>query len=189
MSYDKTKWIYENDPHNEIRYVLGTVGVKPLLCFGINPSTARPGNKNLDNTCKSVQRLAINNGFDSWIMINIYPQRDKNPDKIHNKIDKTIHQKNLSFIDDILSENQTNNPRIIWAAWGTLITKRPFLIECLIDIHTLSQKYNCTWVSIGKESKFGHPHHPLYLKENEKIKIFGMKSYINTLKNKPAITT
>ena len=66
MTYDKNKWIYENDSIQGNRYILGTKGVKPLLCFGINPSTAKPGE--LDNTLQSVARLALNNGFDSWIM-------------------------------------------------------------------------------------------------------------------------
>ncbi len=44
MTYIRTKWIYENDQDNQIRYVLGTRGENPLLCFGINPSTAKPNN-------------------------------------------------------------------------------------------------------------------------------------------------
>ncbi|WP_416386030.1 DUF1643 domain-containing protein [Anaerocolumna aminovalerica] len=35
-------WIYEIDEENIIRYVLGTVGENPLICFGLNPSTAEP---------------------------------------------------------------------------------------------------------------------------------------------------
>ena len=80
MSYDTNKWIYENDQNNSIRYILGTKGVKPLLCFGINPSIAK--SDELDNTLKSVERLANYNSFDSWIMMNIYPQRATKPDEM-----------------------------------------------------------------------------------------------------------
>ena len=175
MIYDKEKWIYENDQDNQIRYVLGTKGTKPLLCFGINPSTAKPDN--LDNTLKSVERLARSNDFDSWIMMNVYPQRATDPNNVHPEINNEIHRKNLAFIERIISGNKT----IIWAAWGTLIEKRPFLIKCLTDICNLSIKYDCKWVSIGKESKLGHPHHPLYLNANEKPIVFNIHQYLEKI--------
>jgi hypothetical protein len=52
----KRHWLYENNEDNTVRYILGTKGKKPLLCFGINPSTAEP--EKLDNTLKSVERVA-----------------------------------------------------------------------------------------------------------------------------------
>ena len=71
MIYDKEKWIYENDQDNQTRYVLGTKGTKPLLCIGINPSTAKPDD--LDKTLESVERLARSNDFDGWIIEKIHP--------------------------------------------------------------------------------------------------------------------
>ncbi len=76
-------WYYEPHTYQPYRYVLGRVGRRPLVCIGINPSTAQPGA--LDPTLKSVERLANANGFDSWIMFNVYPQRATNP----NDMDKT----------------------------------------------------------------------------------------------------
>ena len=38
--YDITKWIYAPNYYSEYRYILGTRGKKPLICVGINPSTA-----------------------------------------------------------------------------------------------------------------------------------------------------
>jgi hypothetical protein len=111
MTFDKAKWIYEADKENNIRYLLGKVGVKPLLCFGINPSTASPGE--LDNTLKSVERLAEGNGFDSWIMMNIYPQRSTDPNGMHQLIDSEIHKTNIAFIEKAIS----NKNACIWAAW------------------------------------------------------------------------
>ena len=172
---NNVNWIYENDSKADVRYVLGIEGEHPLVCFGINPSTAKPDE--LDNTLKSVGRLARSNGFDSWIMLNIYPQRATNPKDIHQEIDKHLHKKNIDFIAGILSTRKAD----IWAAWGTLIEKRPFLIPCLYDIYNLSLKFNCKWVSIGKESKQGHPHQPLYLNSMEKIKNFPMEQYIKKI--------
>ena len=46
--YDIEKWIYAPNFYSEYRYILGTRGKNPLICIGINPSTAEPDN--LDNT-------------------------------------------------------------------------------------------------------------------------------------------
>jgi len=173
MTAKKQEWLYENDNQNSIRYVLGTKGVNPLICFGINPSTAEPDN--LDNTLKSVERLSINNGFDSWIMLNLYPQRATDPNGIHQVFNSLIHKKNLNFISRLLSE--LRDPTI-WAAWGTLIEKRPFLVKCLKDIYELTIKHNCNWVTIGNQSKKGHPHHPLYLNSTTKYKTFNVGDYV-----------
>ena len=70
-------WYYEPHTYLPYRYVLGRVGRHPLVCIGINPSTAQPGA--LDPTLKSVERLANANGFDSWIMFNVYPSAPPTP--------------------------------------------------------------------------------------------------------------
>ncbi len=59
--YDIAQWIYAPNFYSEYRYILGTRGSNPLICVGINPSTARPDA--LDNTLKSVERIAVGNGF------------------------------------------------------------------------------------------------------------------------------
>ena len=171
-----SSWVYENGFENTVRYVLGKKGNKPLVCFGINPSTAEPGK--LDNTLKSVERLAMNNGFDSWIMLNIYPQRSTNPDEIHLEPDYLLHERNLFHIDNVLKNLQQP---VIWAAWGTLIEKRRYFIDFLEDIYKKVSKYNCTWISIGKRSKNGHPHHPLYLSSDSKPEEFDIAGYIEKI--------
>lgn len=166
------EWIYKNNFDNSSRYVLGTVGKKPLVCFGINPSTAEPDN--LDRTLESVDRLAKNNGFDSWIMLNVYPQRATDPNLLHKSINEELHNKNLNEIEIILKKYKP----VIWASWGTLIEKRDYLYSCLEDIVDLTKKYNCSWISIGKISKHGHPHHPLYLKSTEQSEEFLIDEYL-----------
>jgi len=39
-TYDRDRWLYIPDFYSEYRYVLGTRGQRPLICIGINPSTA-----------------------------------------------------------------------------------------------------------------------------------------------------
>jgi len=46
--YDIEKWLYVPPYYCEYRYILGTKGKNPLICIGINPSTAAPDD--LDNT-------------------------------------------------------------------------------------------------------------------------------------------
>ena len=55
--YDIEKWLYAPNFYSEYRYILGTRGKNPLICIGINPSTAKPDA--LDNTLKSVERIAL----------------------------------------------------------------------------------------------------------------------------------
>ncbi len=76
----ETQWLYERTTDNYARFVLGTIGNNPLICFGINPSTAEPGN--LDPTINYVSSIATSNGFDCFVMLNVYPQRATNPNSL-----------------------------------------------------------------------------------------------------------
>lgn len=117
--YDVEKWLFVPDYYTEYRYILGTRGSRPLICIGINPSTARPDA--LDNTLKSVERIALGNGFDSFIMFNVYPQRATDPDAMEAACNETLRRENLNAFEHILSLSQEPT---VWAAWGTIIEKR-----------------------------------------------------------------
>lgn len=121
--YNRTKWIYVPDFYTEYRYILGTVGNNPLITIGINPSTAEP--EKMDNTMKSVERIAMGNGFDSFIMFNVYAQRATDPNQMNKEINPMLHKENMQAFQWIL-ENSGKNP-IIWAAWGTNIERRKYL--------------------------------------------------------------
>ena len=84
--YDAEKWLYVPDFYTEYRYILGTRGRNPLICIGINPSTAAPDD--LDNTLKSVARIAAGNAYDSWIMFNVYAQRATRPDDMDRELNE-----------------------------------------------------------------------------------------------------
>ena len=172
--YDIEKWIYAPNFYSEYRYILGTRGVNPLICIGINPSTARPDD--LDNTLKSVERIAHGNGFDSFIMFNVYAQRATNPDDMERQCNLQLHRENLAAFRYVLSISKTP---AVWAEWGTIIEKRDYLAQCLKDMLEAGEEYGAKWYCAGAVSKKGHPHHPLYLKKDEKIKPFDICTYLD----------
>ena len=176
-AYDIEKWLYAPNFYSEYRYILGTRGRTPLICIGINPSTAEPDN--LDNTLKSVERIALGNGFDSFIMFNVYAQRATSPDDMEKVCNPALHAENLKAFRYVLSISESPT---VWAAWGAIIEKRKYLPDCVRDMLTAGEDYGAKWVCAGAITKKGHPHHPLYLRKDEKIKPFDVAAYLENLK-------
>lgn len=178
--YDSEKWLYIPDFYTEYRYILGTRGENPLICIGINPSTAAPDD--LDNTLKSVSRIAEGNGYDSWIMFNVYAQRATRPDDMDKLLNERLHRENMAAFEYILSQvKKAGYSPAVWAAWGTIVEKREYLPRCLTDMVRLGEDYGAQWLCVGKCSVKGHPHHPLYLKKDEKVRKFEIRSYLESL--------
>ena len=176
-SYDIKKWLYAPNFYSEYRYILGTRGENPLICIGINPSTAQPDD--LDNTHKSVERIAHGNGFDSFIMFNVYAQRATDPDTMERRCNPALHRENLEAFRYVLSISERP---AVWAAWGTIIEKRDYLKDCLADFLAVGREYGASWYCAGKCSKKGHPHHPLYLRKDETIRPFDVADYLQKLR-------
>ena len=178
--YDSEKWLYVPDFYTEYRYILGVKGKNPLICIGINPSTAAPDD--LDNTLKSVSRIADGNGYDSWIMFNVYAQRATRPDDMDKNVNEEMHRENMAAFRYILSQvKEAGYSPAVWAAWGTIIEKREYLPKCVMDMVEIGNEYGAHWVCAGNCSKKGHPHHPLYLKKDEKCKPFAVEEYLNVI--------
>lgn len=176
--YDVGRWLYVPNFYSEYRYILGTRGEKPLICIGINPSTAAPDD--LDNTLKSVERVALHNGYDSFIMFNVYAQRATNPDDMEPACNLDLHQENMNAFDYVLSLDKAGAPAV-WAAWGTIIEKRDYLPGCVRDMIRIGEARNAVWYSAGKRSKKGHPHHPLYLRKDSVLEPFDVSGYLDRL--------
>lgn len=167
----ESKWLYEHTTDNAARFVLGTIGANPLICFGINPSTAEPGN--LDPTVNYVRRIATSNGYDGFVMLNVYPQRATDPNLLHKAFLPELKSLNELHIASLISSRELT----LWAAWGGLIKKRPYLGALLQDIVSLPELQNCKWVSRGALTMGGHPHHPLYVKKECLFKPFDIQRY------------
>ena len=175
--YDRDKWLYVPDFYTEYRYVLGTRGEYPVICAGINPSTAEPDN--LDPTLKSVSRIAAANAFDSWMMFNVYAQRATRPDDMDTERNELLHHENMEAFRTLLQLAACSGRKpIVWAAWGAIIEKRFWLMDCVRDMYMLGEDFGALWVCAGKCSKAGHPHHPLYLRKDELFHPFDMGGYL-----------
>ena len=174
--YDIQKWLYAPNFYSEYRYILGTRGQKPLICIGVNPSTARPDA--LDNTLKSVERIAMGNGYDSFLMFNVYAQRATDPNAMEKTLNPLLHRENMAAFRYVLS---LSPEPAVWAAWGAVIEKRGYLSGCVRDMLDIGKEYGARWYCAGAITKKGHPHHPLYLRKDEPLKPFPVEPYLETL--------
>lgn len=178
IEYDVRDWLYVPNHYEEYRYILGTTGKRPLICIGINPSTAAPNN--LDNTLKSVERIAKGNGFDSFIMFNVYAQRATRPQDMDKQLNGALHRENMKAFDYVLSLYEGEHPAV-WAAWGNIVEMRQYLKTCLRDMVNIGKSRGAVWYSSGAISKKGHPHHPLYLRKDSGLDAFDIEKYLNIL--------
>jgi hypothetical protein len=151
--------IYLNSSDNKYRYALGTKGENTLYCIGVNPSTATP--EKYDPTIMRVRGAAVKAGFDSFVMLNIYPLRATDPNELPKIPDEGIFDRNMEVIYQMV-----NYESAVWAAWGDLIHKRSWLNDYKDDILDNLQRCrkNIHWVKMGELTKSGNPRHPLYLK-------------------------
>ena len=173
-NYDVNKWLYVPSFYDEYRYVLGTRGKHPVLCVGINPSTARPDD--LDPTLKSAQRIAHANGYDSFLMFNVYAQRATRPDDMERARNDWLHGENMKAFRYLLS--LSGEHPAVWAAWGSIIEKRLYLLDCVRDMLDISRAYGAVWYHAGPLSAKGHPHHPLYLRSDTPLVPFDTETYL-----------
>ena len=170
--YDASRWLYVPNTYREYRYILATRGERPLICVGVNPSTAAPGA--LDPTLQSVERVARGNGYDSFIMFNVYAQRATRPKDMEREMNEALHRENMAALAWALG--QSAEPAV-WCAWGTVIEQRPYLARCVRDMVDIGRRYGARWFTAGARSKKGHPHHPLYLRSDSTLDPFDAASY------------
>jgi hypothetical protein len=180
ISYKQVKMIYniklyDITPDNHSRFTLGTFGAKPLCVIGLNPSTA--DDKIPDLTIKKVMTFAEQAGFDSFVMFNLYAQRTPYPEKVHDKIDNSLHKENIDKIVSTLSQHK--NPTIL-AGWGQTIKVKPFFIDCLNDIYNSTKNQNISWLKIGDLTTSKHPRHPSRAAYKLGLTTFDIKNYLET---------
>lgn len=173
MKYENIKMVGDND---KVRYVLRKDGVKPLIVIGLNPSTANEAKP--DATMARVMGIAERNGFDSFIMLNLYPQRTTNPAGLDRELNDDIHQENLRQIKEALKD--IDKPTVL-LAFGNNIGLRPYLRTCLRDIVIAISDKSPRYVQAGT-TKWGNPRHPLYAGYPE-LADFNIDTYLTSIRS------
>ena len=168
--------IYKNDEANTLRYALGKSGKKPLVVIGLNPSTAYEHMP--DSTINKVMGIAEGAKLDGFIMLNLYPQRSKDPNMLDKDINTEYHKKNLEMIEEVLSG--MNDIQVL-VAYGNKILMRHYLKQCMKEIVSTLSKYNPKWFKTGELTKLGHPRHPLYVVYAKGLTEFDMQTYLTKL--------
>lgn len=106
-------WIYLGD--DKERYVIGQPGYYNMLIFGVNPSTATPGDNNIDPTIRKVRNLLSETHYNGWIMVNLYPVRSTVPKALPHEPDKKLLENNIKVLKAI---QEAYTIGAAWAAWG-----------------------------------------------------------------------
>lgn len=157
-------WEYIGDD-DKVRYVLGVPGENNLLVIGVNPSTATP--TKLDPTIRKVIKISQANGYDGWIMVNLYPQRSTEPQKM--TFSQELIDENIKQIETVCKKFNIKN---VWCAWGDLIDifgKKSFLHDSWEKIKTLLEKFEVTFYHYDKLTNNNNPRHPLFVASNLKF--------------------
>lgn len=166
--------IQENEDANKERYFLRKDGKNNLIIIGVNPSKAT--HKNSDPTMNKVMGFTERNGFDGFIMLNLYPQRCSNPKNLDKEMRLELHQKNMEIISNIIKD--TEKPTIL-VAFGDVIMSRSYLKDCLKSIVSLISTKNPQWKQIGQPTLLGNPRHPSRAKYCE-FEPFDINNYLNS---------
>lgn len=166
---DQYRFILEafNEKPPEGQFIFGN----PLVCIGANSSTAVPGS--LDPTLKTVDRIAKKFGYDGFIMLNLSPIRATKPKDLPPEEEEWMYKENIEWIEGIL-QTYSN----VYCAWGKLIEMRPYM-NIFKDLQ-IPEYVN--WLCRGKISKAGHPHHPLYVRDDEPLLPFPLREYAEKMK-------
>ncbi|MGM9604343.1 MAG: DUF1643 domain-containing protein, partial [Faecousia sp.] len=100
------------------------------------------------------------------------------PNAMERHCNSALHRENMEAFRYVLS---ISDHPAVWAAWGSIIEKRDYLTACLRDMLQIGRAYGAGWYCAGAVTKKGHPHHPLYLKKDEKLRPFDIENYLQSL--------
>jgi hypothetical protein len=168
--------IYSNAQNDLWRFTLGKSGSRKLLSIGVNPSTATK--EKSDTTVAKVEGVAERNGFDGFIMLNLYPIRSTNFNDLPMGVDTQAFSDNLDRIEALVaSEIQP----IIWAAWGESIRVRNYFASSINELFSRLQKYGTSWQHFGSLTNSGHPRHPSRLSYEWSFAELDTTRYAHTL--------
>ena len=100
-------------------------------------------------------------------MFNVYAQRATRPEDMDQVCNAALHRENMAAFRYVLEQVGAGVCPAVWAAWGTIIEKRPYLRDCVRDMVAIGEAYGAQWLCAGKCSKKGHPTTPLPAERGE----------------------
>jgi hypothetical protein len=174
------KRYFKNDPyiHDDsanCRFVLGKYNDNPMFCFGINPSKATDISS--DTTIAKVLGIAQRNGYDGYIMLNIYPLRSTELNALPDDYEESFHERNKQAIAETLPDGA-----VCVAAWGVAIITKPYFISLLRKIGEITKAKGIKWQCLGR-TKDGHPRHPSRLPYDKAVcEDFDLDGYLLRIK-------
>ena len=75
--------------------------------------------------------------------------------------------------------------RLLWPGlWAYFVIMAGFVAAAVLTKNymlAVGEEYGASWCCAGAITKKGHPHHPLYLRKDEKIRPFDVAAYLESL--------
>ncbi|MDP3586060.1 MAG: DUF1643 domain-containing protein [Thiobacillus sp.] len=168
--------IYSNARDDAWRFTLGQSGQRKLLTIGLNPSTAT--REKSDPTVARVKKVAQNNGFDGFVMLNLYPVRATDYRTLPSQVDKDAFTENLRRIEAVVAAEE--RPKV-WAAWGESVLHHDFFVHACIELVSRLEEYEVSWLRFGDMTASGHPRHPSRLSYSWQFSPLEVARYASTL--------
>lgn len=168
--------IYSNARNDLWRFALGKSGSRKLFTVGLNPSTATK--EKSDTTVAKVEGVARQNGFDGFVMLNLYPVRSTDFNELPLDVDAQAFSENLNCIEALVAANPTS---VVWAAWGESIHARRYFVAAARELFSRLQKYDTAWQHFGTLTNSGHPRHPSRLNYAWSFSELDTHRYVQTL--------
>lgn len=181
--------LYQTNSKDTCRFILGRSGNRPLFVVGLNPSTASRDKS--DVTASKVAHVAYAEGFDGFVLVNLYPWRSTRPNDLPLAVDEKIWHRNLKAIIDMASQQPAPH---FWAAWGSDIKRRKYLEQSCQRLCEQVSDIGGSWSSFGPPrndqpkgsgyatktllTKKGHPRHPSRLCYGWSLQPFDARSYL-----------
>lgn len=179
--------------HPNLRYLLAKKGKNNLLVVGLNPSTADA--EKSDPTVRNIDTITGNNGYNGWLLVNLYPKRKSSPSDLELAAEPEIYWYNLHLIKHLLDQDQFRI-KDAWLAWGDGVDtlKRSYLKQAAGYLYKNLLLHDLNYYCIGRTGK-ANPRHPSpqsvnchvgRLEEIELLK-FDFRHYVRDIKLEPEI--
>lgn len=147
--------IYSATDDDLWRFTLGKAGRRPLVTIGLNPSTATQ--EASDTTVAKVEGVAARQGFDGFIMLNLYPVRATDFRTLPAEVNRKAYDTNLDRIEQVV---QGLPGATVWAGWGDPVMHHPYFGAARDELFRRLAAYGARWVRYGDLTAKGHPRHP-----------------------------